>query len=57
MFLQARYEILRSCLAELQRVGLIAAGTAPQSWMELQVNTSHGPPTSVPHVHACCCDK
>ena len=34
---QARYEILRSCLSELQRVGLIAGGAAPQPWEELRV--------------------
>jgi hypothetical protein len=33
---QARYEILRSCLSELQRVGLVAGGTAPHTWEELQ---------------------
>lgn len=27
-FLQARYEILRSCLAELQRVGILAQNSA-----------------------------
>jgi hypothetical protein len=35
--MQARYEILRSCLAELQRVGLVAGGATPQPWEELRV--------------------
>jgi len=35
--MQARFEILRGCLAELQRVGIIAAGAAPASWVDLQV--------------------
>ena len=36
LHVQARYEILRSCLSELQRVGLVAGGVAPHTWEELQ---------------------
>ena len=36
MYVQACYEILRSCLSELQRVGLVAGGIAPHTWEELQ---------------------
>ena len=33
---RARYEMLRSCVAELMRVGILAAGPPLLSWLQLQ---------------------
>ena len=33
--LSARYDILRSCVLELQRAGVVASGAAPPPWSSL----------------------